>query len=541
MKTIYAVIIVLVMSAFLPADENVTIESLRMVPDSLSADLIISCSAGPDYSSYELDTPQRLLIKVKNAQLPPEKLTYKVCSPVKRITLTQDSSDPGMINIMIEYDERSNYVISHTENSIYVKFPKSFGQGEEDGGSDTDLSWLVQKINLVVEEGSVASSLNLISRKAGFDLVAAEILENPIWVNLQDVTVEDALTAIVKASGNTFFITGNVVVVTKKSEETDKDLQTRAYKLRYIDAKGFAESIKESLSPNAKIKIVDAAESEGDSQGQGARILLITDYPEKHEMVGDIINQIDSLPPQVAISVKFVETNITGDQNLGLDWNDIFEAKITGADPASTENTFSSGSGLSAFSALPLRNDSFVYGTLTVSEATAILRYLIESGKSRLLSDPSVTTSDGHQAAISVTTTIPIQTVNRFSEGAVVQDIVTYEYKEVGITLDVTPTISDEGRIILDCTPSVEEITGWVGPKDNQQPITTKRSVTTEVVVVNGETLVIGGLYKESKIETESKLWLLGDIPILGKLFKARQIENSKTDLIIFITPTILK
>jgi type II secretory pathway component GspD/PulD (secretin) len=89
--------------------------------------------------------------------------------------------------------------------------------------------------------------------------------------------------------------------------------------------------------------------------------------------------------------------------------------------------------------------------------------------------------------------------------------------------------------------PSVEEITGWVGPENNQQPVTTKRSVETEVVVVNGETLVIGGLYKESNIENESKIWLLGDIPILGGLFKTKQSTKNNTDLLIFITPQIIE
>ena len=89
--------------------------------------------------------------------------------------------------------------------------------------------------------------------------------------------------------------------------------------------------------------------------------------------------------------------------------------------------------------------------------------------------------------------------------------------------------------------PQVEEITGWVGPSDNQQPITTKRSVKTDIVVVNGETVVIGGLYKEGEIKNESKIWLLGDLPLLGWLFKTENTVKNKTDLLIFITPEILE
>jgi len=238
--------------------------------------------------------------------------------------------------------------------------------------------------------------------------------------------------------------------------------------------------------------------------------------------------------------VKFIESNITGEETFGIDWNKMVTMKLTGANPDVTTNETGFASGYSAYSPWPPKKGSFVYGSLTVSEATAVLNYLHNSGKSRLLSDPSVTTTDGKQATISVTTTIPIQTINRFSEGSVIQDIVTYEYKEVGITLNVTPRINEQGRITLLCSPSVEEITGWVGPANNQQPITTKRSVETEVVAVDGETIVIGGLYKEGKIENESKLWLLGDIPILGHLFRTKTITKTKTDLMIFITPKII-
>jgi type II secretory pathway component GspD/PulD (secretin) len=177
---------------------------------------------------------------------------------------------------------------------------------------------------------------------------------------------------------------------------------------------------------------------------------------------------------------------------------------------------------------------------MDVSEVSLLLEYLKSTGNSKLLSNPSVTTSDGKPATIDVVTTIPIPTISRFSEGAVIQDIVTYQFKDVGITLEVTPVVNEDGYITLNCRPTVEEITGWVGPADNQQPITSKRAVRTEVIVKNGETLVIGGLMKENKITTIDGVWLLSDIPFLGELFKHRTEKNSKTDLMILITPSII-
>jgi type II secretory pathway component GspD/PulD (secretin) len=392
-----------------------------------------------------------------------------------------------------------------------------------------------------MEEGQVSSALNLISREAGFDLVVSDLNEKDIWVNLRQVPVEEAIGAILKASGNTYYVNGRVVVVTGQSEDKKEGMETRAYRLKYADAVGFAEAVNEILSPGAEIKTVKASGGEGSDAETQPRILLLTDTAEKHKMIQGLLADIDVKPKQIAISVKFIETNISGETKLGIDWNKSTETKLTDRDPSTSTDETSQSSGLMGYTPWPPKEGSFVWGTLTISEATAVLNYLDDSGNSRLLSDPSVTTSDGRKATISVTTTIPIQTVNRFSEGAVIQDIVTFDYKEVGIVLNVVPTINEQGRITLSCQPTVEEITGWVGPSNNQQPITTKRSVETEVVVTNGETVVIGGLYKESEIENESKLWLLGDIPVLGWLFKTNNTTTSKTDLMIFITPEIVE
>ena len=93
----------------------------------------------------------------------------------------------------------------------------------------------------------------------------------------------------------------------------------------------------------------------------------------------------------------------------------------------------------------------------------------------------------------------------------------------------------------LDVEPVVEEITGFTGPVDNQRPITSKRTVRTTVRVMNNETVVIGGLVRETDISNKSKVFLLGDIPILGALFTHHKISKEKTDLLIFITPRVLE
>jgi type II secretory pathway component GspD/PulD (secretin) len=131
--------------------------------------------------------------------------------------------------------------------------------------------------------------------------------------------------------------------------------------------------------------------------------------------------------------------------------------------------------------------------------------------------------------------------LNRFSEGGTIQDIVSFQDLDVGITLSVTPRMNENGFVTLDVEPVVEEITGFTGPAENQRPITSKRTVRTIVRVQNNETVVIGGLVRETDISTKSKVFLLGDIPLLGALFTHHKVEKQKTDLLIFITPRLIE
>ena len=111
----------------------------------------------------------------------------------------------------------------------------------------------------------------------------------------------------------------------------------------------------------------------------------------------------------------------------------------------------------------------------------------------------------------------------------------------MGISLKVTPRINDDSTITLRVNPIVEEIIGYTGSPDNQKPITSERSISTTVIVGNSETVVLGGLLKETSVETEHKVFLLGSLPILGPLFTHKTTEKKTTDLLILITPRILR
>jgi type II secretory pathway component GspD/PulD (secretin) len=166
---------------------------------------------------------------------------------------------------------------------------------------------------------------------------------------------------------------------------------------------------------------------------------------------------------------------------------------------------------------------------------------LEQDGNSRLVSDPRITTLENHAAEFKFETVIPIQTINRFTEGASTSDIVTFEDEEIGISLQVLARINDSGNVTMDVHPVVEDILGYTGPTDNQKPITASRSITATITVQDGETVALGGLLKETEIERVQRVPLLGHIPLIGSaLFSNKSTEKSSTDLLILITPHIL-
>jgi hypothetical protein len=119
-------------------------------------------------------------------------------------------------------------------------------------------------------------------------------------------------------------------------------------------------------------------------------------------------------------------------------------------------------------------------------------------------------------------------------------DLYSYKEKEVNINLEVIPRINEGKKITLNVHPVLEEIIDYIGPADYPQPVTSKREVKTTVMVNSGETVVIGGLIKEMETKSVEKVWLLGDIPLLGYLFRHTIIKKEKKDLTIFITTRIM-
>jgi len=397
------------------------------------------------------------------------------------------------------------------------------------------------RISLDLEDMPLMSVLKMIAAQNDLNLVISSEVSGEVSLRLDDVKVETALDALLTANGLNYFLRDGIMVVKPVEADAAGELSSRIITLKYLSPFTAKKALETRLSQKGSVTILDkSGSSNGGDEMYSANRLLITDFPNLIDELATLTDELDQPERTLLIEARIIETKVDSKLDLGLTWPNSISATVSEADGASS----SSGEEESGSSAVVYPLDPtgrWKWGKLSVAEVGLVLNALSQTGDSKLISDPRVTTLENHRAEFAVQTIVPIQTINRFSEGAATSDIVTFEDEEIGISLVVTPRINEGNKITLDIKPTVEDIIGYAGPKDNQKPITASRTITARITVEDGETVALGGLLKENEIETIQKVPLLGDIPLLGGLlFTSKKIEKSATDLVILVTPHIL-
>jgi general secretion pathway protein D len=253
--------------------------------------------------------------------------------------------------------------------------------------------------------------------------------------------------------------------------------------------------------------------------------LIVMTSPANYEKVKKVLDDLDKPVPQVLIKVLIAEVTHDDTMDLGAEFsflNDWKDSEITaGSDLGITSLT-----------------DGLVAKVIN-TRFNVKLRALENEGKLNVLSKPYILASNNQQASITVGNSVPFITDSRTTETG--QTINTITYKDLGILLTVTSAINNEGLVTMDVTQTISALgTTTVKISDTlSAPVYTKRSSTNRVIARNGQTVVIGGLMEDSRSDSNKKIPLLGDIPLLGALFRHSEKQKTKTELLIFLTPTV--
>ena len=273
--------------------------------------------------------------------------------------------------------------------------------------------------------------------------------------------------------------------------------------------------------------------------------IIVTTYPRLWKDIEETIKKLDRMARQVLIEVLAAEVTLTDDMKLGIEWA-VRSGKFTitnttsGVLPGRPPAGLFPGSGGLGGGAVPLGFNVFAFAA---GEFLAALNALSSENKVNILSSPSILTSENKKAVINVSTSVPIVTSQQVpvSAGGDTGNSITQtvEYKDAGIILTVTPRIGEHGTVALDVKQEVNDV-GEPEPPPINSPRFRKREAETSVVLLNNQTLVLGGLIQSKRTFVRTGIPFLNKIPVIGYLFGSTQAIIEKTELLILITPRVI-
>lgn len=393
-------------------------------------------------------------------------------------------------------------------------------------------------VTLDFKEADIRNVLRILAYKSGVNIVAGPEVTGLVSIQLTDVPWEKALSVILETYGYGYDRKDNIILVTtienlKKRREDAKiladqePLVTQTFILNYAKAAKVISSIEKMKTSRGTIDFDDRTNT-----------LIIRDIPSNVELISQIIPSLDQPTPQVLIEAKVVETTLSNTENLGVDW--VAKATVQGMKmptvwpfTAKSENKYLPD----AIPTAPAAN--FTYGTLDASQFQAILEILKTRTDTNILSSPRIVTVDNQKASISVGSQYPIPSYTYNEEQARLQ-VSGWEYMDIGVLFDVTPHVNNAGFVTMDIQPRITDILDFVTVENTSLPRLSNEAAKTSVMIKDGQTLVIAGLIKDKITDTKKKVPLLGDLPIVGLAFRKTSKTISKTDLLIFIKPTII-
>ena len=509
----------------------------------------------------------------------PEKLQRKYdvvdfATPVSGFDVIQA---PNAVSINMQASGQFDY-LAYQADEQYVISVKPLSD-EEMAEKRRAFTYAGDSLSLNFQDIPVRSVLQLIADFTDLNLVASDTVAGNITLRLQNVPWDQALDLVLKTKGLDKRVEGNVLMVGPADEIAERErkevehnkqreelapLQTEFIKIRYADAKELYDMF---MGENESSQTSRRSSTNGDDDYQSllsergsvhvderTNALLITETAAKLDEIRGLIEMLDVPIRQVMIEARIVKASSDFSEKLGVQWGGVGTADngrlISGGGLESVtalRESFNSGGGLLADYPNALAVDLGVADSNTskfsigYADAGMLLNLelsaLESGGYGEVVSQPKVITGDKQEAMISSGVKIPYQTRQTgASEGAGNQQA-TITLEEAVLKLQVTPKITPDNRIIMDLIITQDALAGVAS---NDQPLIDTTQLETQVLVDNGETIVLGGVFQTEDINSTTKTPLLGDIPVLGNLFKRKTQTTSKTETLIFITPSIL-
>ena len=495
-------------------------------------------------------------------------------TPVQTISTTQSGD---RVRMVIEPKGQWEHSAYQSDNQLVIEVRQQKATGSKLGQGP---GFRGEKLSLNFQNIDVRSLLQVIADFTNFNIVTSDTVQGNLTLRLKDVPWDQALDIILQAKSLGMKRTGNVLQIAPKEELAAKEkaeleaqaairnlepLKTQSFQLNYTKAADIAAQL--TANSGASGGGGSGATSNSLLSSRGSVIaeprtnqIFVSDIPSRLEQIQEMIAKLDVPMRQVLIEARIVEASDTFGKSLGIKLGSADMRGVRGGDAGyavgganrvaiggnynavgATSGAFDSGgltSDSSQFLNLPATGVGGVSPanfaiSLFSSAANRFLNLELSAleadGKGKVVSSPRVVTADQIKAVIEQGTEYAYQQAT--SSGAT-----SVAFRKAVLKLEVTPQITPEGNIILDLDVNKDSPGGLVA---GAMSIDTKR-VKTQVLVENGGTVVIGGIFELNEKEQENKVPLLGDIPAVGNLFKQRTRQANKTEMLVFITPKMI-
>jgi len=412
---------------------------------------------------------------------------------------------------------------------------------------------MLQKISVEFRETPIDDVIRALAKQADLDIVKGPDITGNVTATLTDVPLEEAMNQILTAYGCGYVASANMIRIVPASQLTEETERTisKIYRITYADVKQVEQALTKVISSRGSI-----ASSPGSSN------IIVTDTESKIKAIDEFIKEIDRVTPQILVEVRIYDLKNTDELELGFEWRSgrntgygsgratgIGSLDTTGGPVNSTlTNSDPSITGLFESTTQQVGSTGVLdFGILTEHfDLDVLFSAIQQQDAAKLLANPRIMVLDNETASFKAIEEIPYQ---RLQQGGY-QSFGTTEFKEVGVELEVTPHVATDGLIRLHIVPvfsvqvdSVEITTIGTGGASitSPQPVVDKREADTIALVRDGQTVVIGGLRKQTVTQLITKVPLLGDIPLLGWLFTFEGEEIVNSELVVFITPRIIE
>ncbi|UCF78894.1 MAG: AMIN domain-containing protein [Candidatus Eiseniibacteriota bacterium] len=526
----------LLYAAPLGSSQVCQVQKVEVTDRGSVTEIAISASAPLSYRDFTLSDPPRIVVDCLDAlHALSAPLGEMPGNTVVGIRTSQWKEDPdrNITRVVIDLVSESSYSVSSTNGGLVVVIGGSTA-GTEAGSvpsgkpSRADLPpGAGELVSLDVQGADINTVIRTLSEFSGRNIVANRQVKGPVTVRLKSVPWRSALEIILTTQGLSYVEEEGIIRVAtadelreeeiaKQTAERKKEdllpLEVRRVKINFANASELKQSLDKLLTRRGSIEV-----------DQRTNSLIITDISSKIDAVQGLARELDSMTPQVEITAKMVDIDVSVSRELGIVWD------ATGLDIGKQGVDEDLSVNAPVLDPVGTVRIGAVrdYGSLS-----ATLQALETENKADIISNPRITTVNNREASILVGKEIPL----------IVQDEAgnpVTEMKKVGITLRVTPHINSETEITLDLHPEVSDLASQATVQGGVIINTTEAD--TRVIVRDGETAVIGGLIRENITSVKRGVPILQSIPLLGYLFRSTSDTKSKRELLIFITPKIVQ